>query len=190
MQQTNWKENVILIDANYLDEVVLDLIVNLEPMIGRSIPNADLCQWLDCIALDGGIRPGENEIQVLFIHDKTKTSLKYFKPSSFEEELDAKAFKDSVGEFQMASFPSEDVVTKDQLFLESLQTLINSVDIKNLMIVGDDLKYGDVARNYFKDARQKDLTYFSMEPVKGGRFFQEILGYSLMSALGINAEEV
>ena len=36
----------------------------------------------------------------------------------------------------------------------------------------------------------KRITVFAMQPMPGGNFRQEILGYSLMSALGIRAEEL
>ena len=42
-QTTAWQPNVILVDADYLDAVAFDLIVNFERMIGRRIPPADLC---------------------------------------------------------------------------------------------------------------------------------------------------
>jgi hypothetical protein len=31
---------------------------------------------------------------------------------------------------------------------------------------------------------------FAMQPIEGGNFRQEILGYSLMNALGIRADEI
>jgi hypothetical protein len=36
----------------------------------------------------------------------------------------------------------------------------------------------------------KRVTIFTMQPVQGGNFRQEILGYSLMSALGISSTEL
>jgi hypothetical protein len=63
-KEVKWSENVVLVDADYVDSVAFNLIVNFERMIGRRIPQADIAKWLDCIALDGGIREGENEIQV------------------------------------------------------------------------------------------------------------------------------
>ena len=97
--------NCILIDTAYVDRVVFDLIVNFERMIGRRIPPADLPQWLDCLALDGGLRPGENNIQVFFLHPKGETALKYFIPSHFADELDGKAFTDQLGEFELKCLP-------------------------------------------------------------------------------------
>ena len=75
IQNIRWSENVILVDADYVDKVAFNLIVNFERMLGRRIPQADLAKWMDCVALDGGIRPGENEILVVLIHQKDKTKL-------------------------------------------------------------------------------------------------------------------
>ena len=52
-----WCENVILVDADYVDKVAFDLIVNFERMLGRRIPQGDMARWLECVALDGGLRP-------------------------------------------------------------------------------------------------------------------------------------
>ena len=54
-----WSENVIIADADYIDRVAFDLIVNFERMINRRIQPADMAQWAVCIALDGGLREGE-----------------------------------------------------------------------------------------------------------------------------------
>ena len=37
---------------------------------------------------------------------------------------------------------------------------------------------------------EKLVTVFAMQPMPGGNFRQEILGYSLLNALGIKAEEI
>ena len=54
--KNNWSENVLIIDADYVDNVAFNLIVNFERIIGRRIPQADLARWLVCLALDGGVR--------------------------------------------------------------------------------------------------------------------------------------
>lgn len=40
------------------------------------------------------------------------------------------------------------------------------------------------------DDENKRITVFAMQPLVGGNFRQEILGYSLMNALGIKSEEI
>ena len=69
-----WCENVILVDADYIDKVAFDLIVNFERMIGRRIPKADMARWIDCVALDGGVREGDNHVQVVLIQIKDMCS--------------------------------------------------------------------------------------------------------------------
>ena len=42
MQETKWAPAVILVDADYLDAVALDLTVNFERMLNRRVATADL----------------------------------------------------------------------------------------------------------------------------------------------------
>ena len=70
-----WCENVIIADADYIDNVAFDLIVNFERMLGRRIPMADTSRWIDCIALDGGLREGDHNTQVIMIHSKDKKTM-------------------------------------------------------------------------------------------------------------------
>ena len=53
---TKWSRNVILVDGDYVDSVAFNLIVNCERMLGRRIPKADTARWIDCVALDCGMR--------------------------------------------------------------------------------------------------------------------------------------
>ena len=41
-----WCENVMVVDADYIDKVAFDLIVNFERMIERRIPQADMARWI------------------------------------------------------------------------------------------------------------------------------------------------
>ena len=54
LENVRWSENVIVVDADYVDSVAFNLIVNFERMIGRRIPPADMARWVECVALDGG----------------------------------------------------------------------------------------------------------------------------------------
>lgn len=193
-EKIHWSENIIIADADYLDNVTFNLIVNFERMIGRRIPNADIAHWLDCIALDGGIREGENEIQVLFIHDKKKKAFENLQPSDFEKELNGKAFKDHLGEFIMTSLKVEDIVSKVQFVNDVVGTACAQKEIKRIMIIpdADDGETYDQLRGALQhvDDDSKRITMFTMQPMAGGNFRQEILGYSLLSALGIHPDEI
>lgn len=186
----SWAENVVLTDAGYLDRVAFNLIVNFERMINRRIPAGDLCSWLDCVALDGGLRPGDNAVQAVFLHDSAAQSLQYLQPGNFSADLDGKAFRDNLGEFTLHSFPVEEVVSPADFFVQSLEALCAAPSVRRLMVVADMDAYGDRVMRTAAAARDKDITLFAMEPLPGGGFRQEILGYSLMSALGIRSDEL
>ena len=194
MKEQKWSKNVILVDADYVDKVAFDLIVNFERMLGRRIPQADIARWLECVALDGGLRPQPSDlslqtsIQVVFLHQKP--TMDNFLPGSFTE-LDGKAFESELGEFLISCVPVEQITTMDDLFLESLQVISNAQEVERLMIVpNEDLIYNKVREALRHANPDLHATVFTMQPQQGGSFRQEILGYSLMAALGIKGEEV
>ena len=187
-----WSENVIIADADFVDKVAFDLTVNFERMLMRRVPKADLARWIDCIALDGGIREGENEVQVVLIHNKENIALENFTPAHYKEELDGKAFKDHLGEFSINTYPVEELVSKADFIAEAAQIACSQKEVKRVMVVPDDEETYAKVRHALKriDDEGKRITLFAMQPMEGGNFRQEILGYSLMSALGINGEEI
>ena len=187
-----WSENVIIADADFIDKVAFNLIVNFERMLMRRIPKADLARWIDCIALDGGIREGNNEVQVVLIHEKDKTEFDNFNPSDYKKDIDAKAFKDHLGEFSMNTFSVENLVSKSDFITEAVQIACSQKEVKRIMIVPDDEETYAKIRQALRrvDDDDKRITMFAMQPMEGGNFRQEILGYSLMSALGIKGDEI
>ena len=202
MQDNRWSEssaqgrlqseNVILVDADYVDKVAFNLIVNFERMIGRRIPQADMAKWIDCIALDGGIREGEQETQVILLHDKQKKAMDNFAPGNYDE-LNGKAFKDHLGEFLINAYPTENIVGSEQQFIDTLQLVCTQNEVKRVMVIPnaeDCYIYNKVRETLRRTDGDKRITVFAMQPMAGGNFQQEILGYSLMAALGIKGEEI
>lgn len=191
--EAQWSENIIIADADYVDSVTFDLIVNFERMIGRRIPAADLARWIDCVALDGGIREGEHQTQVVLIHRKDKKGMENFMPSDYESDLNGKAFKDHLGEFMLSSLPIEEIVDETDFLMEIVQAACEQPKVKRVMIVPNIEKDGlyDRMRHVLQQVDDdKRITVFAMQPLSGGNFRQEILGYSLMNALGIKSEEI
>lgn len=197
---TEWKENVILVDADYVDKVAFDLIVNFERMLGRPVPQADMAKWLECVALDGGLKfpttptqpttPPEpvQQTQVVLLHQRQK--MENFQPGVFAD-LDGKAFNGPLGEFLISCVPVEEMVTAEDLFVDSMQIICNSRDVRRVMVVPDaDHIYNKVREGLRHVDDNKHITVFSMQPMEGGNYRQEILGYSLMAALGIRADEL
>ncbi len=187
----SWCENVIVADADYIDKVAFDLTVNFERMLERRIPRADLARWIDCVALDGGVREGEGRTQVVLIHDKANGKLDNFAPSDHAAELDGKAFRDNLGEFSISSLPVENLVSKEDFLDDILTAVCRRKEVKRVMVVPDAERMYDRVRQALRFVDDdKRVTVFAMQPMPGGNFRQEILGYSLMSALGIRAEEL
>ena len=215
MNDARWTDTVILVDADYVDKVAFDLTVNFERMIGRRIPQADMARWLECVALDGGLRPQQHnthdtqtieslhdthptpdthnthptpQIQVvlLYSHDEMRN----FRPGRMAD-LDGKAFQSELGEFLISCVRVEEMVSMDQLYIDSLQVLGNAAEVNRLVVVPNAEEIYNKVRETLRHADQeKRVTLLAMQPMEGGPFRQEILGYSLMAALGISADEI
>ncbi|MBR6980072.1 MAG: hypothetical protein IKH88_09595 [Prevotella sp.] len=183
-------DNIVIVDADHIDRVAFDLIVNFERMIGRRIPNADLPRWLDCVALDGGIREGDEVTQVVFIHSRDKQQLEHFTPGGLKDDIDGQAFRDSLGEFVLNTVSEENIVSREDVLLDLLHVALGSKNIKRIVVVPDDDSISQVRHALRKVDDDKRVTLLSMQPTGGGDFKSEILGYSLMSALGIRSEEI
>lgn len=194
----NGYKNVIIADADYIDKVAFDLIVNFERMLMRRIPPADIARWIDCVALDGGMRPIEGDklpqTNVVLVHSKETTAMENFTPAIFDSELNGKAFKDNLGEFTISALPVESMVEKDDFLIDIITTVCQEKEVRRVMVITD----VDNADGYNRlrealhhiDDDTKRITVFAMQPLPGGNFRQEILGYSLMNALGISADEI
>ena len=184
--------HVILVDAEYVDSVAFDLSVNFERMLERRIPKVDLAHWLDCVALDGGIQPGENQIQAIFLHEKKREKhafLDNFMPSDLQNDIDGKAFKDNIGEFTMEAYAvAKDMTNKADFFLETMQVILNFEQVENVMLIPNMEEYGAAVISELRK-NKKNVTLLAMSPLMGTGFQQQILGYSLMSAMGIRGTE-
>ena len=183
-------DNMLIIDADFADRVAFDLIVNFARIIGRRIPNADFARWIDCLALDGGITEGDDQTQVVLVHGKGKERMDYFNPGHFKDELDGKAFRDNLGEFSISTPSEEHIISRSDLLTDTLRLAAAAPEVKRIIVVPDDDDHATV-RNALRHAGDdKRITVLSMQPMPGGNFRQEILGYSLMSAMGIRSDEI
>ncbi len=187
-------ENLIVVDAEYVDRIAFNLIVNFERMLRRRIPKSDLAKWVDCVALDGGIREGGYETLVVLAHQKDKVQLDNFAPGNYAAELDGKAFKDHLGEFIISAVAIEPIADSEDYLTEALRLVTSQKEVKRVMVIPnaeDPYIYNKVRETLNRvDDDEKRITVFAMEPKPGGNFRQEILGYSLMAALGITSDEI
>lgn len=165
-------------------------------MLNRRIPAADFSQWVVNIALDGRLKPGNHETQVVLLHDKQNLKLENFAPADYAKELNGQAFKDSqLGEFIINAIATGDeVAKKDDVLLDLLKTILNHEEVKRIMVVSnaEDSQLMSTLRSTLRDVDDelKHITLFAMQPLEGGNFKQQILGYSLLNAMGISASEI
>lgn len=195
-QNIKMSENVIIVDADYIDDVAFNLTLNFERMLDRRIPAADFSQWIVNIALDGRMKPGNHETQVVVLHDKGKRQLDNYVPSSLGQELDKQAFKDeTLGEFIINTIATGGKVTeKDEVMLDFLKIVLSHKEVSRIMIVpnAEDGNIYNLLRNALRDVddEEKHVTLFAMQPMEGGNFKHQILGYSIINAMGITADEI
>lgn len=192
----HWSENVIIADADYIDSVAFNLIVNFERMLDRRMPPADMSRWIMDVALDGGLREGSHETQVVLLHDKSRSRLDNFTPAIYDGELNGKAFRDErLGEFIINAIATgDDTADKETVMLDILGMILNHEEVKRIMIVPD-AEHGSVWNTLRSTLNRTDddgkrITLFAMQPMEGGNFRQQILGYSLMNAMGITQREI
>lgn len=193
------KSQVILVDAAYVDYAAAQLRQISGKELERDIPKADLAQWLVCVALDSEF---SGETQVVLIHDREEKVMQHFVPGSFSQEIDGRAFTEpGVGEFLLACCPVERVTTTQDLCVESLESLLEDKEVERIAVVYDfdgrtaesrtlTKRIASVCRKHQEAEHPKDITLFTMIPFEGDGFAQQVLGYSLLAALGIAAREV
>lgn len=194
-QNFKWSENVIIIDGDYVDRVAFNLIVNFERMLNRKIPSADFSQWIVDVSLDGNLRPGKHETQVIILHDENSKKLENFVPSDYETEFNGQAFNDDVlGEFIINTIATgNDVAQKNDVMLDLITIILPHNEVRRMMMLPDtdDHQTLGMIRNALRPAgAEKEITLFGMQPFEGGNFKQQVLGYSLMDAMGIKASEL
>lgn len=191
-------ENFIIVDADYLDKVAFDFIVNYERILERRIPQGDLSVWITDALLDGGFRVGmpQTECQVVFIHDASNAHLDNFTPSRYSDELNAKAFfVPNIGEFLINSYATNAIVDKAQYMLDTLRMLLEHREVKRIVIVADfshETFVPGLAKLLKDPSIQLDakLTALSVSPVQMGGIMGENLGFSLSDALGVSSAEI
>ena len=199
--------NVILIDAAYIDRVAAAFRQHFGAELGRELPKADLAQWLVCMALDAEIA---GDVQCILIHDREVKVMANVTPGNFSQELDGQAFSETgLGEFSLACCPVERVVTLEDLCVESLEALLTDQKVERIAVVYDFDgttaesrtltkrvtklcgKQMEVAADTVEQpAEPKDVTLFTMRQLEGAGFAQQTLGFSLLAALGVGAEEI
>ena len=190
--ELKFAEKVILIDAAYIDKVTSDLSQHFSQVIGRELPKAGLPIFLECVAMDAAIQPGENVLQVLFVYDKNQTRIDAFNPSDLKKELNDVAFKSQLGEFQLNTFEPSDMADKEAFFLESVRLVADAKEVKHLVVVPDEMEYGDKLPEIFDKVDGKESIHVlgMNPPAPSDKYHWEMMGYAVLQALGIRSDEI
>ena len=190
--ELKFAEKVILIDAAYINKVTKDLSQHFGQVIGRELPKADLAIFLECVAMDAAIQPGDNVLQVLFVYDKNESKMDAFNPSDLKKELNDVAFKSQLGEFQLNAFEPSEMADKEAFFLESVRLIADAKEVKHLVVVPSESEYGDKLPEIFDKVDGKESIHVlgMNPPVSSDKYQWEMLGYAVLQALGIRSDEI
>ena len=190
--ELKFAEKVILIDAAYINKVTKDLSKHYGQVIGRELPKADLPIFLECVAMDAAIQPGENVLQVLFVYDKENSKMDAFNPSDLKKELNDVAFKSQLGEFQLNTFEPSDMADRESFFLEAVKLVADAKEVKHLVVVPSETEYGDKLPEIFEKVDGKEsICVLGMNPLDpSDKFRWEMLGYAVLQALGVRSDEI
>ena len=190
--ELKFAEKVLLIDAPYIDKVTADLSQHFSQVIGRELPKADLPIFLECVAMDAAVQPGEHVLQVLLVYDKNHTKLNAFNPSDLKKALNDVAFKSQLGEFQLNTFEPSDMADRESFFLESVKLVADAKEVKHLVVIPSETEYGDKLPEIFEKVDGKDSIHvLGMNPPASSKHFQwEMMGYAVLQALGIRSDEI
>lgn len=190
-------KKVLLVDVAFLNDMVYNVTEFLSERLGRELPKLDLPGWLSYLALDAGLREGDNEIQVLLIHNGTAHQLKCCEPSDLES-LHGMACRTPLGEFVFSVVSSSGMVSDEELFVDLMSLALDSADVERLMLVPFQATYGEKVeeklRQFFRDRKSEEqgkAVYFTMqEPLQPILCQWDFVNFSLMHALGIKSDEL
>lgn len=193
--KVKFSENVFLIDAIYLKEVAGAIQQFMGMKVGRALPNMDLAAWLTYLALDAGIGEGENEIQIILVHDEETRNLTGCEPSDLRT-LQGMACRTSVGEFSFACVPTAELVSCGDLFLDLTTLALDSADVKRLVLLPAQSSYGqklcDVLNKFCKekeDERDKAVLFALENADMPVAFRWDSPAYSMARAFGLRSDE-
>ena len=189
--QIKLSETVVLVDAAFLNFVITDLKRYFEATLHRPLQEIDFTLLATYFTLDAGIGEGEREIQYLFVSDKQSSKLVHCHPSDLSTDLNGVAFKNAYGEYLFANVPSEDMVSRSELYLEMLTLIADSADVKRMIVISYNEEYGTKVTKILNDVTGKEIIQFRMnEPEETINYKWDMLGFPIMQALGIKADEL
>ncbi|MEG1564797.1 MAG: DUF6621 family protein [Bacteroides sp.] len=186
-----FSENVVLVDAAFLNFVTSELKQYFEQQLKRPLSVIDVSELFTYLALDASITEGKNEIQTLLVFDEESENLVDCQPSALSSELNNVAFANQFGEFTFASVCCAGLVTREALFLDLLRLTIDAAPVKKILILSFNEEYGARISQTLKGVKEKEIVQFRLNEPEGTVDYRwEMLAYPVMQALGIQGEEL
>lgn len=144
------------------------------------------------------------QTQVVLMYPSSKARMENFVPGGLRDEIDGQAFSGPLGEFLLSAVeePSTALSGGADYLTDVVRLACQQPEVRRIMVVVGETQYNKVramllrlddelsAQGSGPLLSQKRLTLFTMQALPGGPFRQEMLGYSLMAALGISGDEI
>lgn len=184
-------DTVVLIDAAYLNLVIMDIQGYYEEKLQRDLQEIDLSRLALYLMLDTGIERGEHKVQFVFVYDKEASRIVHSNPSDMRNELDGVAFQCSYGEYMFACVCAEDIVPREDLFMDLLTVVAGSDSVKKLVVMPFNELYGDRVSEVLDEVEGKEIFLFHMvEPENLLKYKSGSPLFPVMQALGISADDL
>ena len=182
--------NAIIVDAAFLNFITSDFKTNFERILNRELSTIDLSSLFTYIALDWGVTPGENQIDVYITYNNGCDNFDVCTPSDIAG-LNGMAFNGHLGEFSFYTYSNEGMVDSNDFFLDSLHNLMSEKEIKRVAVIGFDGRCGEEIDKILSESNGKIATRFTMDKsAKGNGYATQIVAFPIMMAQGIKSDEL
>lgn len=183
---TKLSENVVIADLEFLNSCITQSIQHLQNITGGELKPIDIAELATCVALDGGVPVGNEEVQFIFVCNGKNKSINNCGAVKSVDEIDGKAVRTAVGEIAFYAVNSEELVSSEELFCDLLELALDSADVKNLISVADMSKYSEAVDKILSQESKKNVTVLAMQQVEERKFYKvDFIGYALMKSLGV-----
>lgn len=193
MNKKEVRENILLVDADALDETIGQLRAFMSQRLGRELPAADLASWIVCCAMDAGWdKSGDKGVnsRVVFVRSAEKTQMQHLQPGDLTTELDGKAFTDPyMGEFLLSVVTEEGNQGQQPLYVQCVETLLADAAKHQLLLVPDVARCAAGLQQAVKgnEARVKVMG-MRLDAWPGMDVMQ--LGFGLLHAMNVSPDDV
>lgn len=198
MEQNQFKETVLLVDANYLDQVSCGMRDFFANETGKDVCDADLPSWIVYVIANLLCDPAKTEqpemmnkqFQVVFVCGKGQATLSSFIQKDLLKEVDGFAFREEQfnSEFLMSVVQDEQLVEGDPLIVQSVDVLLTSGNVKNLFVVPNpDTDYDTIMQKVKGSDKRVEVLNIKADNAarKPG-----VLGVSLLCSMGISVDDL